>query len=159
MNITIIAAVGKNNELGKNNDLIWRFKEDMKFFKESTTGKPIVMGLNTFYSLPKLLPNRKHIVLSNVPVSLPEEVTVVNSMEKLLRLIHSLDQEVMIIGGASIYHQFMPFANKLLLTEIDASSEADVYFPAFEKSEWEKKILSVQEENGITFEHVEYMKK
>lgn len=162
MGITIIAAVGKNNELGKNNDLIWRFKEDMSFFRENTMNKPIVMGLNTFRSLPKVLPHRKHIVISDAPVELPDEVTVVHSMDELLNTIHSYTQtgeEVMIIGGASIYAQFIKYADRLLLTEVDASSPADVYFPTFDKTAWERTVLSKQEENGIAFEHVEYVKK
>ena len=162
MSITIIAAVGKKNELGKNNDLIWRFKEDMSFFRENTMNKPIVMGLNTFKSLPKLLPKRKHIVISDTPVELPSEVTVVHTMDELLKLIDTLSQaneEVMIIGGASIYAQFIKYADKLLLTEVDASSPADVYFPTFDKTAWERTVLSRQEENGISFEHVEYIRK
>ena len=84
--ITIIAAIGKNNELGYKNDLIWHLPNDLKFFKEKTTGKTIVMGYNTFLSLPRLLPNRKHIVLSEKKID-NEEVTTVNNLDDLIKLI------------------------------------------------------------------------
>lgn len=158
-NITMIAAVGKNLELGRNNDLIWRFKEDMKFFKEQTMGKPMVMGYNTFLSLPGLLPGRKHIVLCFEKVDLGSEVEVVTSLDELLDNI-SKYPEVMIIGGASIYKQMLEYSNKLILTEVDAEAkDADVYFPKFNKKEWNKEILSEQIENDIKFKHLVYTKK
>ena len=79
-NITIIAAIGRNRELGKNNDLIWHFREDMKFFKEQTMGKPIVMGYKTLESLPKLLPGRKHIVLTSRNLELDPSIVIVHSI-------------------------------------------------------------------------------
>ena len=78
--ITLIAAIGKSRELGKNNNLIWSIPEDLKFFRDNTINKTIVMGLNTFYSLPKLLPDRRHIVLSHKEVELDSSVTVFHSM-------------------------------------------------------------------------------
>ena len=102
-NITMIASVGKNLELGKNNDLIWHFKEDMKFFKENTMGKPIVMGMNTLNSLPKLLPGRTHIVLTTKNnISLDEQIVVVHTIDELLNYIKKYGKEVTLIGGASI---------------------------------------------------------
>ena len=148
-NITMIAAVGKNLELGRKNDLIWRFKEDMKFFREQTMGKPMVMGYNTFLSLPGLLPGRKHIVLSFEKIDLGKDVEVVTSMDELLDKIVEYP-EVMIIGGASIYKQMLEYSNKLILTEVDAEAkDADVYFPKFNKKDWTKEVLSEQEENDI----------
>ena len=82
MSYSIIAAVGKNNELGKNNDLIWHIKEDLQFFKNVTTGKTVIMGQNTFYSLPKMLPNRHHVVLSENN-NFPPEVEVYHDLESL----------------------------------------------------------------------------
>ena len=158
-NITMIAAVGKNLELGRNNDLIWKFKEDMKFFKENTMGKPIVMGYNTFISLPKLLPGRKHIVLSKSHDNLGPEVDIVKSVDELLEKIIEYE-EVMIIGGASIYNQMLSYSNKLLLTEIDAEAEdADVFFPEFNKDEWNSEVLSENEEKKIKYKHLSYTKK
>lgn len=158
-NITMIAAVGKNLELGRNNDLIWRFKEDMKFFREQTMGKPMVMGYNTFLSLPGILPGRKHIVLSFEKLDLGEGVEVVTSMDELLDSIIEYP-EVMIIGGASIYKQMLEHSNKLILTEVDAEAkDADVYFPKFNKNDWTKEVLSEQVEDDIKFKHLVYTRK
>ena len=158
-NVTMIAAIGKNLELGRKNDLIWRFKEDMKFFREQTMGKPMVMGYNTFKSLPKVLPGRKHIVLCFDKMDLGEEVDVVTSMDELLDKIVEYP-EVMIIGGASIYKQMIDYSNKLILTEVDAEAkDADVYFPKFDKEEWIQELLSEQEEDDIKFKHLVYTRK
>ena len=158
-NITMIAAIGKNNELGKNNDLIWKFKEDMQFFKEQTMGKPIVMGIKTLESLPKLLPGRKHIVLTTKNIELAPSILVVHSIDELLEEVIKYP-EVMIIGGASIYKQMLEYSNKLILTEVDAEAkDADVYFPKFNKKDWTKEVLSEQEENDIKFKHLVYTRK
>ena len=159
-NITMIAAIGKNRELGKNNDLIWHLKEDMKFFKDQTMGKPIVMGRKTFESLPKLLPGRKHIILTKQKLDVPEEVLLFHNKEDVLDYIKSYQEEVMIIGGASIYKEFLEDSNKLVLTEIDDEDKtADTYFPYFDKEEWLKEELSTEEENNIKYKHIIYTRK
>lgn len=159
-NITMIAAIGKNRELGKNNDLIWHLKEDMKFFKDQTMGKPIVMGRKTFESLPKLLPGRKHIILTKQKLDVPEEVLLFHNKEEILDYIKSYQEEVMIIGGASIYKEFLEDSNKLVLTEIDDEDKtADTYFPYFDKNEWLKEELSQVEENNIKYKHIIYTRK
>ena len=158
MSFTLIAAVGKNLELGKDNNLIWRFKEDMKFFKNQTLHKPCLMGLRTFYSLPHALPERENWVLSDIDVNLPEGVKIFRSLEEVFEKYENSDEEIMIIGGASIYTQFLPHAKKLILTEIHASSDADVYFPSFNKDEWNRNVLYSAEENDVKFDHVEYTK-
>ena len=89
-NLSMIAAVGKNLELGKNNQLIWRFKEDMQFFKSQTINKPVVMGMNTLNSLPRLLPQRQHIVLTRKNISLPPEIIVVHSIDELLNYVYHI---------------------------------------------------------------------
>ena len=154
--ITLIAAIGKNRELGKNNDLIWRIPEDLKFFKDNTVGRPIVMGLNTLNSLPKLLPNRKHIVLSHIDVDLDPQIVVVRSLEELLKYIETLDEEVMIIGGAMVYSQMIKYADKMILTEVNKESDADVYFPEFSLDEWNREVLSNHQYNDIDYNHVVY---
>ena len=159
-NITIIAAVGKNLELGKNNELIWHLKEDMKFFKEQTMGKPIVMGRKTLESLPKLLPGRKHIVLTKQNVSLDPEILVFHSKEEVLKFIEEYQNEVMIIGGASIYKEFLPDAEKLVLTEIDAEEkDADAYFPVFNKEDWDKEELGEVVVETPHYKHLVYTRK
>lgn len=157
--LTLIAAIGKNNELGKNNTLIWHFKEDMKFFKDNTIGKPIIMGRKTLMSLPVLLPNREHLVLTNSNLNI-EGIKVFHSKEEIVDYISKYDKEFMVIGGASIYSLFMEDASRMLITEIDDECvDADVYFPNINEEEWNKSILSEQEEKGVRFKHLEYIRK
>lgn len=158
-NITLIAAIGKNRELGKNNDLIWKIPEDLKFFRENTDGKYIVMGLNTFNSLPKLLPNRKHIVLTHRDIELDPSVMIFHSIEELLSFVSELDEEIMIIGGAMMYSQMIEYASQMLLTEINDSMDADVYFPEFNFSEWDRELISEHNYNEINYSHVLYRRK
>lgn len=155
--ISIIAAIGKNNELGLNNDLIWHLPNDLKFFKEKTLNQNIVMGYNTFVSLGRILPNRKHIVLSFEKVRLPLEVIQFNNLEDLNNYIK--DKDVFIIGGASMYKQFIDKADRLYLTEIDDTHKADVYFPNFDKSLFDKKILGTNSDNGIIYTFTLYERK
>ena len=155
--ISIIAAIGKNNELGLNNDLIWHLPNDLKYFKETTLNQTIVMGYNTFVSLGRILPNRKHIVLSFEKVRLPLEVIQFNNLEDLNNYIK--DKDVFIIGGASMYKQFIDKADRLYLTEIDDNHKADVYFPNFDKSLFDKKILGTNSDNGINYTFTLYERK
>ena len=156
--ISIIAAIGKNRELGRGNDLIWHIKEDLKNFKNLTMGKYIVMGKNTYESLPKHLEGRKYIVLSS-SLSEIENGLLFNDFNKLLEFIKDIDEEVMIIGGASIYKLFLPFADKLYLTEIDSEEKADVYFPDFNKEDYECNVVSTSEVDGLKYSFVIYERK
>lgn len=159
MNINLIAAIGENYELGKDNNLVWRLKEDLKFFKNTTMGHPIVMGRKTFESLPKVLPGRKNIVISTSDIR-KEEIELYKSIKEFLINYQNFNDDVFIIGGASIYSQFIDLATKMYLTEIKATdSKADVYFPKFNKDEWDKEILTDLEENNIKFNHVLYKRK
>ncbi|MBR3150323.1 MAG: dihydrofolate reductase [Eubacterium sp.] len=158
MSIAIIAAVGRNNELGKNGDLIWHFKEDMQFFKKTTTGSTVIMGRKTFESLPKALPNRRNIVISGNKDYVAQGAEVVDSVQKALELTKT--ENAFIIGGASIYKAFLPYADTVYLTEIDAECKsADTYFPKFDKSEYNREILSKSGENGIDFSFVKYIRQ
>ena len=158
VSIKIIAAIGKNNELGINNELIWHLKEDLKFFKEETMGHKIVMGYNTFLSLPKLLPGRTHIVLTHHEID-NKEVIVFSNFEEVLNYLKALDEEVYVIGGASIYKLFLNVADELVLTEIDSEALADAYFPTFNKEEYDKEVIDVHNENNINYKHVRYRRK
>lgn len=158
-NLTLIAAIGKNNELGKDNTLIWRFKEDMRFFRENTMGKPIIMGRKTLESLPKLLPGREHIVLTKSNLDI-EGIRVFHTKEALLDYVGLFDKEFMVIGGASVYEQFIENSSKMLLTEIDAEKkDADVYFPTIKENEWDRQVLSSVNENGIAYKHSLYTRR
>ena len=157
MNISMIAAIGRNNELGKDNDLIFHFKSDMKFFRETTTGSTVVMGRKTFESLPKVLPNRRNIVISRNADLKIDGAEVCQSVEEALELCKG--DKVFIIGGGKIYEEFLEYANKLYVTEIDADCpEADTFFPVFDKSLWKREVLAEHCENGVEFKHILYTK-
>ena len=143
MSFSIIAAIGKNRELGKKGDLVFRIPGDLNFFKNTTMGFPVVMGRTTFLSLPKLLPGRKHYVLSpDEEPTFPKEVTVLHDLKTFISQHQSDSQEFFIIGGGSIYQQFLPFCHKLYLTEIDGEdSEADVFFPVFDRQQYQVTCL------------------
>lgn len=159
MSYSIIAAIGKNRELGKDNDLIWHLPNDLKFFREVTSNHTIVMGRNTFESLPRMLPNRKHIVLTSRD-GLPSEVEVYRELKQILEKYKDTEEEIFIIGGASIYTQFLEHSSKLYLTEIDAEEEtASVYFPEFDQQQYDREVLQENEDNGISYKHVLYIKK
>lgn len=157
MSVSMIAAVGRNLELGKNNDLIWHFKEDMKFFKDTTMGHTVVMGRKTFESLPKALPGRKNIVISSNSEYQAQGATVVTSVDEALRIADN--EEIFVIGGGKIYSEFLPYADNLYLTEIDAECpDADTYFPQFNKADYIKEIINYFNIDGTEFYHVVYKK-
>lgn len=157
MAISIIAAIGKNNELGKDNDLIWRFKEDMKFFRETTTGNTVLMGRKTFESLPHALPNRRNVVVTKDENYIAEGAEVFHSVEEALK--NTENDNVFVIGGAMIYNELLPFCDKLYLTEIDDECpDADVYFSKFNKSEYSAEKLTDYTVNGVHFSHIIYSK-
>lgn len=159
-NLILIGAIGKNRELGKDNKLIWYIPDDLKFFKEKTINHTIVMGYNTFLSLPKLLKDRKHIVLTSKNIKLPDEVIIFHDKESVLNYAKEKDEDIFIIGGASIYKQFIDDADKMYLTEIDAIDDnADVYFPEFNKNNWNSEILKEKEYENISYKHVLYKRK
>lgn len=158
MDISMIAAIGKNNELGKGNDLIWHFREDMKFFKETTTGNTVIMGRKTFESLPHALPNRRNIVITGNKDYVAEGAETADSVEAAIEL--SKNDKVFIIGGGRIYGEFLPFAKKLYLTEIDAECDnADVYFPQFDKNDYTAEQLTDFNVDGTRFKHVLYTRR
>ena len=155
--ISIIAAIGKNNELGKDNDLIWHIKEDLANFKRVTMGKKIVMGANTYKSLPKKLEGREYIILSHSLKNI-ENGTVFSNFEDLLNYLQSLDEEVMIIGGASIYKMFLTYADKLYLTEIDASENAQVYFPEVDYNKFKMVNDVLSQDGDLKYRFREYVR-
>ena len=155
--ISIIAAIGKNNELGKDNNLIWHIKGDLAHFKELTMHKKIVMGAATYKSLPKKLEGREYIILSKSLSNIPDAV-VYQSFDDLLAYLNTLDEEVMIIGGASIYKLFLPYAEVLYLTEIEEESNADVYFPEFDKKDFTKTLSEEHVDDDIKYKFVTYVR-
>ncbi len=145
MIISFIAAIGKNNELGKDNDLLWKLPADQKFFRETTSGHPVVMGRKTFESLGsgpngepgKALPKRRNVIITRDKNYKRDDAEVVNSLEEAMNLFKDSDEEIFIIGGAEIYRQSMNTADRLYITHIDAEDKtAQVFFPEIIPVAW-----------------------
>ncbi|MBR6491421.1 MAG: dihydrofolate reductase [Bacteroidales bacterium] len=136
MSISIVVAIGRNNQLGYNNHLLWSLPNDMKRFKTLTTGHTVIMGRNTYLSLPKgALPNRRNVVISDDKNDNFPGCEMVSSIKDAIKLTEN-DGEVFIMGGASIYRQFLQYADRLYLTIVDDSPEADVFFPLISSDDW-----------------------
>lgn len=142
MKLSLIAAIGRNNELGKANTLLWDLPRDMKHFRETTSGRTIVMGQKTFESLGRPLPRRRNIVLTKDEAFHPEGVEIVYSTEdldKLLKNTATPDEEIFIIGGGQIYKIMIEKADRLYITHVDMEDkEAEIYFPAIDENMWSK---------------------
>ncbi len=152
---SLIAAIGQNHELGKNNQLIFHIKDDMKYFRETTTGHKIVMGRKTWESLPGKLPNRENIVISHSDFDGPD--LIIHDLDKYIQKYQNTDEEIFIIGGASIYSAFLPFARHLYLTEVAATEpSADVFFPEFDQSKYSRELIKKGKENDLAFSIVKY---
>ena len=160
MIISIVVAIGRNNEIGENGNLLCHLPADLKHFKEITSGHTVIMGRKTFQSLPKgPLPNRRNIVISrNVHLKI-ENAEVYPSLDHaFIRLVD--EREMFIIGGAQIYEQALPIADKIYLTKIHATfPEADVFFPKIDLSIWRetnRETFPADEKNPYVFSFVEY---
>ncbi len=148
--ISIIVAIASNNAIGKDNNLLWHISDDLKRFKKITSGHTVVMGKNTFYSLPiRPLPKRKNIVLTDIANENIEGCTMAYSIEEAMELMDD-DRENFIMGGGSIYKQFMPLANKLYITRVHKDFEADTFFPNIDTKEWKlvEKLDNEPEKEG-----------
>jgi dihydrofolate reductase len=142
--LSIIVAVAQNNAIGKDNKLLWHISDDLKRFKKITGGNTVVMGKNTFYSLPfRPLPNRKNIVITDIPGEIIEGCTMAYSIDDAVMKCDD-DKENFIMGGGSVYRQFLPLSNKLYLTKVHKDFEADCFFPEINTDEW--KLVSSEEQ-------------
>lgn len=161
--LSTIVAIANGNVIGKDNKLIWHLPEDLKRFKQITTGKNIIMGRKTFESLGRVLPNRKHIILCNdMKMTIDNEnVEILDDISKLDKYINS-EEENFVIGGATIYKLLMPYVNKLYITKINEDFEGDVYFPEIKETEW-KEISKEKglrnDENPYDYEYITYIRK
>lgn len=134
--ISIIVAVAENGAIGKDNDLLWHISEDFKWFKSHTRGHAVVMGKKTWESLPiRPLPGRTNIVISDTPSDKFEGAVVVGSIQEAVDQMKE-GEESFIIGGGSIYSQFLPLAHKFYLTRVHRDFDADIFFPEFDESDW-----------------------
>lgn len=167
MKIIIIVAYSKNHTIGKDNQLLWHLADDMKFFKKTTQNQTVLMGKNTYWSLPEKfrpLPNRKNIVLTtNTFENTFENLRIFNDIETTLNILKNEELEVLyIIGGSQIYKAFLPFADEIMATEVDVFIEGDAFFPKFDTSKYQKEILHKfhkSESNDFNFEIISYKRK
>ena len=161
--LSIIVAKAKNNIIGKNNQLIWHLPDDMKRFKNITENHVIIMGRKTFESIGRVLPNRKHIVMThNSGLRIDDEnVEIVKDVMDLKEYVNS-DEECFVIGGATIYNLLMPYVEKLYVTELDKDFEGDAFFPKIKEEDW-KEIERVEGpedgKNNFKYEYVTYIRR
>jgi len=159
--ISIIVAVAHNNAIGKDNKLLWHISEDLKRFKRLTNGNTVVMGKNTFYSLPvRPLANRTNIVITDIPGETIEGCVMAYSIEEAVEKCHDTNENF-IIGGGSVYAQFLPIANKLYLTKVNKDFDADTFFPELNTAEWKlisKEDCDHDEQNDFTYSYLIFEK-
>ena len=160
-NISIIVAIASNRAIGKDNRLLWHLSDDLKRFKKLTTGHTLIMGRNTFLSLPNgALPNRRHIVISDIAGESFEGCEMARSMEEAVELAGATG-ECFVIGGGMVYRQFLPVAGKLYLTRVHASFEADTFFPEIDFSQWKalyNEEVEAGERNQYRHTYTEYIR-
>lgn len=157
-NLHVIAAIGKERELGYQNNLLWKMKEDMNYFKEKTWNSYIIMGRKTYESLPKRLENRKYIVLSRTLKD--KSILIYSDINDLLQFVQSTSSSFYVIGGGEIYDLLLPYVDVMYLTEIeDRKPYADTFFPPFDVDEWIVDIESSHLNQDIPYKHVRYIRK
>jgi dihydrofolate reductase len=157
--ISIIVAIAKNLAIGKNNDLLWHLPDDLKRFKRITLGHKVIMGRNTYLSLPfRPLKERENIVISDKPEEVFQGCTMVRSIAEAVTLCSS-QEECFVIGGASVYTQFLPYADKLYITWVHKDFEGDVFFPGINFEEWNlisEENCPVDENLGFSWSYTIY---
>lgn len=162
MSISIIVAIAENHAIGRNNELLWHISEDLKRFKRITSGHRVIMGRNTYLSLPiRPLPGRTNIVISDIPGEKFEGCVMVNSIGQALEICQT-DEENFVIGGGMIYKQFLQHANKLYITRVYKSFVADTFFPEFNDDEWEeieRETHGPDSENDFEYAFIVYRRK
>ncbi len=178
--LSLIVAVAQNNAIGRNNELLWHISEDLKYFKETTTGHPVIMGRKTYESIGRPLPGRRNIVVTrgvpqedgtiayNItvpPIKNPQTTSleILPNLDEAVAIAKESEQEFFIMGGGQLYNQTFPFADRLYITKIYAVAEdADTFFPAVDETEWSVLSSSGRKsdpENGIEFEFLVYGRK
>lgn len=161
--LSIIVAKAKNNIIGKDNKLIWHISDDLRRFKNLTQNHTIIMGRKTFEALGRVLPNRKHVVITHNKnfIINDENVKIVQDIIDLKEYINS-NEEYFVIGGANIYKLLLPYTEKMYITEIDENFEGDTVFPKIKEDDWEEveRIEGPKDnENRFKYEYVTYVRK
>jgi len=158
--ISLIAAFTKEKVIGKDGQIPWTLKEDLKHFKNITEGHSVVMGRKTYESISKPLPNRLNIVMTRMPKKL-KEVKEVTNKERALEIASTFSDEIFIIGGEKIYEEFLPLASKMYLTQIDIKVEGDAFFPKYNLNDWIELSREDKKDFGqdIEYSFLEYKRK
>lgn len=161
--LSIIVAKAKNNTIGKDNKMLWKLPDDLKRFKERTTGHTIIMGRKTFESLGGILPDRMHIILSRNPDFNIDSnyVKVVHSLLELQEYMED-EEEHFVIGGAIIYNLLMPYCKKMYVTQLNKEFEGDALFPKINENDWEEISREVGPEDGLNnleYEYITYKRR
>jgi dihydrofolate reductase len=165
--LSMIVAAAQNRVIGRDNALPWYLPNDLKYFKQTTLGKPIIMGRKTYESIGKPLPGRTNIVITRQTDYQPDGVKVVHSVAEARDLAESVclidgQEEAMVMGGAEIYTLALPDADRLYLTEVHADVDGDAYFPEYDKTEWQeisREDFSAEGSNPYNYSFVVYDKK
>lgn len=153
MKINIISAISKNGIIGGDNKLLWHYKEDLHYFKERTLGYPLIMGFNTFQSLPSTLKGRHHLVLNlTTEGTINKDITFVTSISQAIEKANELSDEVFVIGGGVVYKQFIFRADRMYLTRINKEFEGDTYFPKVPEGLFKLVSSKKGENEDLTFE-------
>lgn len=145
--IQLIAAMGKNNEIGKNNVMPWHLPADLAYFKQATSNHTVLMGRKTYESIGKALPNRKNVVLTNDKEYRLNDAMVIHDLHTILKHYQDSEEVLFVIGGANVYEQCLPYADTLYITRIHHEFEADAFFPMFHESEWKETCVMNGETN------------
>ena len=158
MEIFLIAAVDKNLAIGKDGKIPWHIKEDLQYFRKNTLNTAMIMGRSTFDSIGKPLSDRQNIVMTRSPAN-REGVIEVLDVASAIKEAKKTSSKISVIGGESVYKEFLPLASKLLITEINITVEgADTFFPAWQKQKWTEESRVKSKENGIEYSFVEYLR-
>jgi len=163
MSISIIVAIAENYAIGKDNQLLWHLSDDLKRFKALTSGKTVIMGKNTYFSLPRRpLPNRTNIVITDIENEIIEGCEMAYSIQEAVSKMNK-SEENFIIGGAPIYKQFIEIADKLYITKVHHSFEADTFFPEINENNWSliksESHLETNKKNPYPFTYLSYIRK
>ncbi|WP_128545959.1 dihydrofolate reductase [Larkinella soli] len=163
MRISLIAAVAENGIIGRDNDLVWHLPDDFKYFKQTTSGHPVLMGRKTFESLGKPLAHRLNVVITRNPDYQVEGAVVVDSLEKALEEARKTgNAEAFVLGGEEIFRQALPLADRLYLTDVKAAFDGDTYFPDYQRikghtTEWQERSRRphpADERHAVPFDFV-----
>ena len=161
---SLIVAIAEENVIGKDNKLIWHLSEDLKRFKSITSGHTMLMGRKTFESLPGILPNRKHVIITrdaNYTVN-SEQVSIIHDLDSFIKTHENSSEEIFVIGGAEIYKQLLPHCRKLYLTKVHKSFDGDTFFPEIDYSKYITEYSSdkiTDEKNGIEYSFINLIRK